>query len=160
MLARWDEPVEEHCQLHQAHGRQEQRHVAVYRPPSYWLPPDWQDKVACLIKVERRCQHRRAGQLRTSVETAWWISTVMLPAAVLQLLIRGHWQIENQLHHVRDMALQEDACRTRTQPGKLACLRSMVLNCLRAHRVPSIARALYRNALNFELAVAMTRVPG
>jgi predicted transposase YbfD/YdcC len=33
--------------------------------------------------------------------------------------IRSHWQIENQLHHVRNVALQADACQTRSQAGML-----------------------------------------
>lgn len=138
-----------------AHGRREIRQVHTYLPEHYWLPPEWNCLIKTVVKVTRTCHHRRHGKQETSVETAWWISTTVLSAKAAQQAIRGHWQIENQFHHVRDVALQEDACRTRTQPGILARLRSMALNCLRADGAPSISRAILRNALNFRKAVAM-----
>jgi hypothetical protein len=66
------------------------------------------------------------------------------------MAIRGHWSIENQNHHVRDVALREDHCSTRTRPGILARLRSMALNCMRATSGRSITIERHRNALNFE----------
>ena len=29
-------------------------------------------------------------------------------------LVRNHWAIENKLHHVRDVTLNEDRCRVRS----------------------------------------------
>ena len=48
-------------------------------------------------------------------------------------LNRGHWGIENKLHYVRDMAYDEDRCRSRTAnaPRTLACLRNFALSLLR-----------------------------
>jgi predicted transposase YbfD/YdcC len=85
-------------------------------------------------------------------ETAWWVATVALEAPAFQCAIRGHWCVENQNHHVRDVTLREDHCRTRHKPGVLARLRSMTLNCLRAQQVRNVALALHRNAMNFERA--------
>lgn len=98
----------------------------------------------------RVVEHKRNGVAETSVETAWWVSTAVLSAEQFQRAIRGHWSIENQNHHVRDVVLFEDACRIREQPGILARLRPIALNCLRASGAPSISGAIYRNALNFE----------
>lgn len=153
MLPRYWEASDQHLAQDVAHGRHEQRLVHTYLPPAGWLPPGWDGLVQTVVRVTRTCRHRRRGQRETSVETAWWISTAVLSAHACQQAIRGHWQIENQCHHVRDVALQEDACRTRVQPGILARLRSMALNCLRASQVPSISRAIHRNALNFQRAV-------
>jgi predicted transposase YbfD/YdcC len=58
----------------------------------------------------------------------------------LLALKRGHWQIENRLHHVRDVSLGEDASRVRTgaAPHVLAALRNVVLNLLRHANVTAI----------------------
>jgi predicted transposase YbfD/YdcC len=45
-------------------------------------------------------------------------------------LVRGHWQIENGLHWVRDVTLGEDKCRVRkgNAPQALAALRNAVVH--------------------------------
>jgi hypothetical protein len=45
------------------------------------------------------------------------------------LLGRQHWSIENSLHFVRDVIMQEDASRIRRQPGTFARLRSWPSIC-------------------------------
>lgn len=140
------------CNVHhdKAHGRIETRVVHTFDVPDYWLPDEWQSMVAQLARIERTVERRtRKGWTRTA-ETAWWISTTPMSAADFQLAIRGHWSVENRNHHVRDVSLQEDACRVRNKPVVLARLRSMALNCLRAAQVPNVAVELYRNTLNFE----------
>ena len=46
--------------------------------------------------------------------------------------VRGHWGIENRLHHKLDVQLGEDNSRARTgnAPGNLALLRRAVVNIL------------------------------
>jgi hypothetical protein len=41
------------------------------------------------------------------------------------------WQIENGLHHVRDVSFGEDASQIRKEPGVFAQLRTLALNRLR-----------------------------
>lgn len=133
-----------------AHGRIETRIVHTFEVPPYWLPDEWQSMVCQVARIDRTVERRtRDGWVRTA-ETAWWISTTSMGAADFQLAIRGHWSVENQNHYVRDVALREDACRTRNKPAILARLRSMALNCLRAARVESVTRTLHRHAMNFE----------
>lgn len=38
-------------------------------------------------------------------------------------LNRAHWDIENKLHHVRDVTLNEDRCRVRAS-AQLAAVRN------------------------------------
>ena len=67
-------------------------------------------------------------------------------AARLLELDRGHWGIENGLHHIRDVTLGEDACRVRTAtaPEVLAAARNLALGLLRRLGLPSIASATRR----------------
>lgn len=150
--------AEQHVSHDKGHGRSEQRTVSIYTPPlDCWFGEEWQSLIKMAVRVERQVSHKRRGKQETSIETAWWISTVVLSAEQFQDAIRGHWSIENQNHYVRDTALNEDACRIREQPGILARLRSMALNCLRSNKVPSISRAIYTNSLSFKHVVAMAQ---
>ena len=62
----------------------------------------------------------------------------------LLALKRGHWQIENRLHYVRDVSLGEDASQVRTgaAPQVLAALRNVVLNLLRHANITAIKPTL------------------
>jgi predicted transposase YbfD/YdcC len=48
----------------------------------------------------------------------------------LGILIRSHWSIENQLHWVLDMVMDEDQVRNRKHhgPENIALLRKLALN--------------------------------
>lgn len=158
MLPRFQAAAQQHVHYDKGHGRVELRTVQTFVPPAGWLPPDWQPLVKAVVKITREVTHKRKGVTGLSSETAWWVSTVSLDAKQFQAAIWGHWCIENQNHHVRDVALFEDACRIREQPGILARLRSISLNCMRLSKVSSISRALYRNALNFDCAVSIAGI--
>jgi len=47
--------------------------------------------------------------------------------------VRGHWQIENGLHYMLDVSMEEDACRLRKDNGaeNFSRLRRITLNKLR-----------------------------
>ena len=63
-------------------------------------------------------------------------------------LIRGHWAIENGLHHVRDVTFAEDASqlRTGTAPQVMACLRNLTIGVLSRAGPVNLAAALRRHA--------------
>jgi predicted transposase YbfD/YdcC len=62
--------------------------------------------------------------------------------------IRGHWKIENQLHHVRDTTFAEDASTTRTGnlPRVMATLRNLATSTLRQDGRTNIAAATRHHA--------------
>jgi predicted transposase YbfD/YdcC len=63
--------------------------------------------------------------------------------ATLAAWIRGHWEIENKLHWVRDVTYQEDKSLVRTgnAPRVMASLRSLAISLLRLDGHPNIAAA-------------------
>jgi predicted transposase YbfD/YdcC len=92
----------------------------------------------------------------------WAYALTSLPpeqadAARLEQLWRGHWQIENGLHYVRDVTLGEDACQVRSDraPANLAACRNTALNLLRLGGVTNIAAALRRHARHPRQALAL-----
>jgi predicted transposase YbfD/YdcC len=79
------------------------------------------------VRHERRCQ----GQV--AVEEHYYISSLSTSAATLLAAKRAHWQIENSLHWVLDIAFGEDDCQLRKKNGaqNLAILRHIALNALK-----------------------------
>jgi DDE family transposase len=66
----------------------------------------------------------------------------------LAALVRGHQQIENRLHYVRDLTYGEDASRVRTgtAPRVMASLRNLAISALRQDGHTNIAAALRHTA--------------
>ncbi len=109
-----------------------------------YLRPLWKD----LGQVYQIARGRWEGDEHT-VEVAYRITSLdpeQADAARLLELDRGHWGIENGLHHVRDVTLGEDACRVRSgnAPQLLAAARNLALGLLRPMGFPSIAAGTRR----------------
>lgn len=76
----------------------------------------------------------------------------------LLALNRGHWEIENRLHWVRDVVFGEDLSQIRTGAGPrvMATLRNLAISLIRLHRKScGIARALRDMAARPHLTLAM-----
>ncbi|MGH6853043.1 ISAs1 family transposase [Paraburkholderia sp.] len=85
---------------------------------------------AQIIRIERR----RWIKGRESVEIAYFVTSLTRDEASPERLLavtREHWAIENTLHYVRDVSLNEDRCRVRAGARPLATLRNLVLTLIR-----------------------------
>lgn len=62
--------------------------------------------------------------------------------------IRGHWTIEDRLHYVRDLTIDEDRSRVRTGTGAevMATLRNLAISLLRLAGWDNIAQATRHTA--------------
>jgi hypothetical protein len=71
------------------------------------------------------------------------------PAMIAQWL-RQHWGIENSVHWVRDVTLDEDRCtiRTGSAPQVMATMRNAALNLHRINGADNIAEACRRTAFS------------
>jgi hypothetical protein len=80
-------------------------------------------------------------------------------------LVRGHWDIENGLHWVRDVTLGEDKCRVRrgSAPQVLAALRNVAVHLLSgpefAEEGLSRAGAMRRLAARLPQAMQLLGLP-
>ncbi|MFE9601385.1 ISAs1 family transposase [Streptomyces hokutonensis] len=72
--------------------------------------------------------------------------------ATLAAWVRGHWEIENRLHWVRDMTYQEDKSLVRTgnAPRVMASLRSLAISLLRLDGQANISTADRHHARDLE----------
>jgi predicted transposase YbfD/YdcC len=104
-------------------------------------------KLAQVVRVERE----RRVQGETTVEVAYYVTSLgrdRVDVAGLGKLIRRHWEIENRLHHVRDVTFGEDASRVRkgSSPQVLAALRNAAIHLLNGVKATSRAAARRRFA--------------
>jgi predicted transposase YbfD/YdcC len=114
------------------HGRVEIRECWTISDPQFFpyfrTSQDW-PQLQTLIKVRRE---RRLGD-KTTVETHFYIASLLGSALLLLNAIRAHWGIENSLHWVLDVAFREDDQRARVgnSPQNFAVLRHIALNLLK-----------------------------
>jgi predicted transposase YbfD/YdcC len=109
------------------------------------------------------CLERKVVQKRTrkTSVTRWYAVTSLSAerASAQQLLAwrRGHWQIENGLHWVRDVDFGEDYSTIRKghAPQVMAALRNTVIGLLRRAGVTNIAATLRRNAAHPQEALLL-----
>ncbi|MCX4597539.1 hypothetical protein OG819_50655 [Streptomyces sp. NBC_01549] len=84
---------------------------------------------------------------KQTIERVYLITSLSVfdaTCADLATWIRGHWGIENLLHHVRDRTFREDdsKVRTATLPRAMASLRNLAISVFRQDGQTNIAAAL------------------
>jgi predicted transposase YbfD/YdcC len=116
-----------HTTVEKGHGRQETRSVAVIYEPK-GLPSDWPD-VAAVVSVLR--DRVVSGTATTTVH--FYLTSYAGTAKEIAEVIRGHWEIENGLHWILDVAFREDESRTRdlNAGANLALLRRVAVSLLK-----------------------------
>jgi predicted transposase YbfD/YdcC len=133
-------PIERAKTQEKSHGRIEIRELEVAEAfPGY---PVWPG-ARRIFRIHRT----RIEKNRTSQETICGItslSTDKADASQLLLLIRRHWEIENGLHHVRDVTFNEDRCRVRNRNKAqvLAAFRNLAIFLLRHLGYENIAEGI------------------
>jgi predicted transposase YbfD/YdcC len=97
------------------------------------------------IQVVRWRREMSTGKL--TIERVYLITSLsVFDATCVELAtwIRGHWGIENLLHHVRDRTFREDdsKVRTGTLPRTMASLRNLAISVFRQDSQTNIAAAV------------------
>ena len=114
------------------HGRIETRAASISTAIG-WLQEDHQwPGLKAIGKVVRT---RETGT-KTTRETAYYLLSTPISAERLGQVVRAHWGVENRLHWVLDVTLNEDQARNRLDngPNNLAVLRHMALNILNVQK--------------------------
>ena len=102
------------------------------------INPQWAG-IKSLIRVER--VGTRGGKQYHQIVS--YISSLIRTAKEFAEGIRGHWGIENRLHWVKDVVLNEDnsTIHLGNAPANLSIIRAMALNVLRRNSDASITIA-------------------
>ena len=135
------------------HGRHATRTIKVIDVPTL---PGWPEFTGVAQVAQLRRTVTRGG--KKSVEVVYLITSAThhkAPPATLAAWVKGHWSIENKLHHVRDVTFDEDRSqvRTRSSPHVMASLRNTAIGILRLAGWDNIAAALRHHARNPERAI-------
>ncbi len=137
-LPAWD--MREAASEDKGHGRHEQRRLIASTELNDYL--DWPG-VGQVFMVERHWRER--GECHAAVR--YGITSLppdVADAARLLVLVRGHWQIENGLHYVKDVTLGEDRSLIHMGhgPSIMAILRDTVVSVLHRAGWRTIAERL------------------
>jgi len=146
----WRQVETGHRSAETAHGRREIRTLKVVTIAAGIEFPH----AAQAIQITRKT---RPVSARTGKRGKWRTETVYAITDLgphqarpdeLATWIRGHWQIENALHWVRDVTLAEDLSTVRTgaAPQVMATLRNLVISLHRLAGATNIAAALRHHA--------------
>ena len=103
---------------------------------------------------------RRETARRTTTETRYYIMSAPLSPGRFQHAVRTHWAIENCLHWVLDVTMNEDRQRNRKEhgPENLAMLRRLALNIARREPTKDAMRGkLKRAAWNDDFLLNLIR---
>lgn len=108
------------------HGRIEVRQAAL-SPDIVWLQEShgWPG-----LKAIGKVTACRETPAKTSIETRYFLMSQILTPERFLAIVRAHWGIENGLHWVLDVTMNEDQMRNRKDngPENLALLRRLALN--------------------------------
>jgi len=133
------------------HDRQEFRQIWVVTEPEYraylrqakrWV------NLHSLIKLVTV----RMTATKTEMTTRYFISSWQTTPQDFMLAIREHWQIENGLHWVLDIAFREDESRIRKDhaPQNMAVLRHLALNLLKQQTAVKVGIAAKRKMAGWD----------
>lgn len=122
-----------------SHGRKEQRTAVVVPTETLSDKHNFPGLKAVARVVTRRGKDEPLAR--------YFLLSEPFPPDRLLEIVRAHWSIENQLHWVLDVVLDEDLARNRKDhaPENLALLRRLALNIARAH--PDTKTSLRRKFL-------------
>ncbi len=111
------------------HGRIETRTTTVMNNVE-WLQErhNWPGLKAVVMVESCREANGKAER-----ETRFYLTSLVMVAALIGPIVRSHWSIENTLHWVMDMMFRDDECRVRTDhaPANFTTIKHMAHNLLR-----------------------------
>jgi predicted transposase YbfD/YdcC len=126
------------------HGRIETRRAVVVHDVAWLAEAHAFPGLSAVGKVT--ATREQDGQ--TTTATRYYLLSRPLAAAHFLAVVRAHWQIENCLHWVLDVVLDEDLARARKDhaPENLARLRRFALNVLRLNHAHGSIRGKIKRA--------------
>lgn len=139
----WVQGSEVSMTCEQNRGRYERREVVVSRELGWW-PKSWKwAGLQSVICVRRETMRQRHAEETPAVETHYYLSSLTVDAAELGRLIRNHWSVENQCHHLLDVTYHEDHCQVRDKAAahNLTLMRELSAKVLRSSSLKGSIRS-------------------
>ena len=148
----WRDVAQGHRSAETGHGRREIRTLKVVTIAAGIEFPHARQAIQ-VIRRTRPVSARTGRKGRWRTETVYAITDLGPHEArpeELAAWIRGHWQIENGLHWVRDVTFAEDLSQVRAGAGPqvMATLRNLAISLHRLAGASNIAKALRHHGRN------------
>lgn len=140
------------------HGRWETRTLeASTRLNRYLAAAGWPGVGRVLRRTYQRVELATGQTKQITLFAITSLEPQRVPLAAVATLWRGHWGIENRVHHVRDVSFHEDAGQAHSGviARALAALRNGVITCLRAAGWTRIPDGLRHYAAHLDQALAL-----
>ncbi|MEI2581242.1 ISAs1 family transposase [Scytonema sp. PRP1] len=136
-IAALRKPVSRHLETEKTRDRFITRSVEVFNDLT-GISPQWTG-IKSLIRVER--VGTRTGKAYRQV--VHYISSIVSTAKEFACGIRGHWSIENNLHWLKDVVLNEDnsTIRMGNAPANLSVMRAIAQGAVRSAQSHSMSCA-------------------
>jgi predicted transposase YbfD/YdcC len=154
-LPPWD--MREATSVDRGHGRLEMRHLIASTELNDYL--DWPGLGQVFMVARTWWEHDdRHAAVRYGITS---LPPAVADAPRLLTLVRGHWQIENGLHYVKDVTMGEDRSliHTGNGPSIVAILRDTVVSVLHRAGWRTIAERLRFYSGNPRAALALLGIP-
>ena len=132
--------------MDKGHGRLEQRAIWTSTAINDYARFPHIGQVFCIRRTTTDLQGNLLKGRKSTVELVYGVSSLSPQQACAGDLLaynRGHWQIENRLHYVRDMTYDEDRSQVRRhhRPHAMAALRNIAISLLRLSGARNVAAA-------------------
>ena len=113
-------------------GRIEQRHCILTHKLDLLDETHAYKNCQTVLKIESTREYNKGTELHKETETRYYISDLDKNAQEFNVLVRGHWGIENNLHWALDVVFREDDSRALkgNAPENLNTLRKIALEIL------------------------------
>ena len=136
----------QHETVDKGHGRLEQREIWASTALNDYVDFPHVAQVFCIRRTTTDLEGKVLKGRKSTTETVYGLTSLSPQQASPARLLaynRGHWQIENRLHHVRDMTYDEDRSQVRRaqRPHAMASLRNVAISLLRLAGAQNIAAA-------------------
>lgn len=136
--AKTETPASRVVQTQYGHGRQLQRTISVFTiaPAIQQQWPGAQQAMHVHLVGQRQGKPYEIN--------LYYLTSLNHAAAQLSARAQAHWGIENRLHWVKDVVLQEDhaSIRQAAPASLMAILRNLAVSLFRRHGYPSIVAAI------------------
>jgi len=134
----------QHETVNRGHGRIETRRIWTSTALNDLLDFPYIRQVFLIERITTDLQGEVVRGRKSTVERtvgATSLGTKQADPARLLTLNRCHWEIENRLHHVRDVTYDEDRSQVRrgNRPHAMASLRNVAISLLRLAGATNIA---------------------
>lgn len=137
-------PEDKYETIEKNRGREEIRITRVYIGMRGSIFDSWQG-LKSIIVVDRKGKRKHKGKIKKYIQTHYYISSKEdTTAKEFAKGIRAHWLIENSLHWVKDVILNEDGSliKNKVLSENLSIIRIIVMNLYRLDNQESIKYAI------------------